>query len=176
MSITAVSPPPQYVGPSPIADPRLQTNEGEGNNCWTTAMKVIAVIAGVIASIASFIFSGPLVGLVTTLALGAGALLIFNSCCGSSHNQRVLSFIPTGGVYTAPHAPAPHVPVGQGHISSPVPSGGHPYAPHVLVGGGHNQPPHAGSIPPAHHGHGGSTSVPPPTGLGGRVIPGAGHF
>ncbi len=137
MSISAVSPLPRYVEPNPvIVDPRLQSNEGEGNSCWTTAMKIAGIIAAVIASIASFVYLGPLVGLVITLVLGTGALLIFNSCCGSVHDhprnrddaylhtpwyQRLFNFIPIGGAYAPQHVPVrghePHVPVGHDHVS-----------------------------------------------------------
>jgi hypothetical protein len=183
MSISAISPLSRYVAPNPvIVDPRLQTNEGE--SCWTTAMKIAAMITAVIASIAGFVFLGPLIGLVVTLILGTGALLIFNSCFANSHDhprrdgaslntpwyQRVFPFIvPTGGA----HVPirGPHVPVGQGHtparpwyesLFSYIPSGIRHMNEddHVPVGRGHGRGGHIpvgrghGPASDPHHAHG----------------------
>lgn len=202
MSISAVSLLPRHFDPNTLtADPRLKVNNDE--NCWMTAMKVAGVIATVIASIASFVFLGPLLGLAVTLVLGTGALLIFNSHCVGAHNhtrhdahlhpplyQRVFSFIPTGGFGNwSSYFPSGvlgmnndgHVRVGGGHRGRG--RGNHVHVPvgrgHDGRGGGHVPVGrgHNPQDPHAHgHGRGGPTNVPPPSGPAGHVPPGRGHF
>jgi hypothetical protein len=187
MSINAISPLPRHVeSHAVIADPRLQTHEGEGN-CLTTAMKVAGIIAAMFTAITSFVYLGPLLGLVVTLVLGTGAWLIFNSNCASAHNhtrhsdhahlhapfyQRLFSFIPTGG-----RNHEPHVPVGQGHISpsaqqswfdrfgnwfSFIPSGIREMnnGGNVQVGGGHGDGGRGGAHVPVGRGGRGGAHVP----------------
>src|SRR5262245_15215781 len=109
------------------ADMCLQAHQDEGSSCCSTAFKVAAVIAGIIASIGSFFLMGPIGGLVVTALAGAGLLCLF-SCCseGSAPDhlpnnvaipwyQRVFSFIPI------PVRNDPHVRVGGGHFAAPRP-------------------------------------------------------
>lgn len=176
MSINAISPLSSYVEPSPvIADPRLQANEGQGDSCFTTAMKIAGVAAAVIASIASFVFLGPL-GLVVTLALGAGALFLFHSCFGGAHDHSRDTF---RGMHD------PHVPVGVGRgrgqpdVQIPGGRGNGPDGVHIIPGGGHIVPPppphaHGRGFPPPYvpHNHHGNR----PSGPSGHIRPGGGHL
>jgi hypothetical protein len=113
MSIGSISlQTPRFIEQNAEIDPRLQVNAGD-SSCWTTALKVAAVIAGLAASIGSFAFLGPIAGIVTTVVCGAGLLLLFTDCCRSSHNhqhnnaivpvlpwyQRVFTYIPFGTNY-----------------------------------------------------------------------------
>ena len=125
--------------------PRQYATAGEGNSCWSTAMKIAMYVAGAIAAVCAFIFLGPVVGIVSALALGGLALLFSRCCDGNSHrhaagsgswSQRVLSQIPTSWIPASRTVPmGSHVPVGGGHIhsSGPMPAP----APHVPVGRGH---------------------------------------
>lgn len=181
---------------TPEVNPRLNAHQGDGNSCWSTTLKVMGVIGGILASIAGFVFLGPIGGIIVTLLSGGAALLLFNNCCGSSAHdhpgdaaipwyQRVFSFSPTG---TSPD-PQPHVRVGGGHI--PAGAAARPWyenwfpfmhsgvrhmdgggrGANVRVGGGHGRgAPAPGGAP---GGPGGAPHVPPGGGhMGGHPVPG----
>lgn len=177
---------PRIIEQTPEINPRLQVNEGEDGGFLSTALKVGAVIAGLAASIGSFIVAGPVAGLVVTLASSVGLLFLFRSCSGAHNHyrapndiqevhipwyQRVFYSVPAmGSGYRQPSGP--HVPVGQGHAPRPwydvfsyLPSGVRDS--HVPVGRGHGAPGHP-------HGNG-PTQTPPPSGPGGHVPVGRGH-
>jgi hypothetical protein len=180
MPIHAVSPSlSRYVGNSPdVADLRLQTNAGEGDSCWLTALKVAGVIAAIAASAGSFVFLGPIAGVALTAVLGVAGFLIYNSCGGNAHShtssnaqlapipwhQRIFSYFPSWGGSPGPvRGRDPHVPVGQGH-QPPVNRGWYSWLPflpdnlrymnsdHVPVGRGHG-PGGRGGGGPANHEH-----------------------
>ncbi|MBS0604240.1 MAG: hypothetical protein JSS60_04290 [Verrucomicrobia bacterium] len=200
MSLSAVSQQmPRPVEQNSAVDTRLMANEGE-SSCLSTALKAAAVVAGLIASIASFIAGGPIVGLVVSVACGAGLLMLFSSCCGGSHNhsrsptdpvpvyipwyQRAFSFIPTGwGSHAAangPHVPvgrghqAPHVPVGHGHIPDPSPRPWYDFSSYIPDGIRYMD--NGGHVPVGGgHGRGGHVQVGGGHGRGGHVGVGRGH-
>ena len=132
MSIQSVLTTPRY--PEQASAPtecsmRLQARQGDGDSCWSTALKVAAVIAGITASIGSFVFLGPIGGLVVTLLVGGAGALYFSNCCKSSAHdhahdvaipwyQRMFSYFPAGHSIGGN---GPHVRVGGGHID-PAPA------------------------------------------------------
>ncbi len=198
MSINPVLTMPRSAEPiSAQFNPRLQAKEGD--SCWTTALKVAGVITAIIASIGSFVFLGPIGGIIATLIVGAGGLLTFNSCCqNSAHDhvrdapalpwhQRLFSWTPAGNAVT-PVRNEPHVHVGGGHILPPQPARAwyenwFPFVPagagymdrgnHVPVGQGHAVRAGPGPHVPVGQGHipGGRGMPPGP----GHVPVGAGH-
>ncbi len=172
MSINPVLTMPRFADPlSAESNPRLQAKEGD--SCWATALKVAGVIGAIIASIGSFVFMGPIGGIITTLILGVGGVLFFNSCCRNSPHdhvgdaaampwhQRLFSWIPAGNAVPSVRN-EPHVRVGGGHIHpAEVPRAWYqnwfPFVPsydrymdggnHVPVGNGHI-PPGGRGLPP----------------------------
>lgn len=128
MSLSSISSQlPRTVEQNQHVDHRIQANQGNGS-CYSTTQKVMAVVAGVIASVGALVLGGPIVGLVVALICGTGLLALFNSCC-PSHNifgSRFMNGNPPPGGGHHHHG---HVPPGGGQ---------NPYVPgHVVVGGGH---------------------------------------
>ena len=170
-----------------LQDPRMNADQ-DGSSWVGTALKATGTALWLLASIASFVFLGPLPGLVVTVG-GLAVLLGWTGCScssdfwnsiSSSNNDMppmgrrnyvaIASGAPPpmwqpGGRYVQP-APAPHVAVGAGHFvpAAPPPVYGMPpavAAPHVGVGAGHFNPP-----PPAYGPAGGAPHVPVGAGHG----------
>jgi len=196
---------PRYIEQTPDVNPRLQVNEGEDGGFLSTALKVAAVIASLVASIGSFVIVGPIAGLVVTLACSFGLLFLFRSC-SDAHNhyrapndiqefhipwyQRVFYRVPlvSGPCFpSGPHVPvgrgheAPNVPVGHGHIPDHSPRPWYDVFSYFPSGVRDSHVPVGGGHgnprrnPNGHPPGHGPTQTPPPSGPGGHVPVGRGH-
>lgn len=184
MSISSLSPHVPTVTQNLNNDLRLQVNEGD--NCCTTALKVVAVFAGLAAAIGSVVLFGPVAAVVcATVLVGAGLIYLFTKCCPTTPNhqhthyaepvipwyQRFYNWIPAGNNYMNGQQ---HERVGAGRND---PHRGHGNYGHEPVGRGQNDP-HRGHGNYGHepvgagHGrpHGGHHLQPPlrPSGPGGH--------